>query len=67
MLDGLRRLRHDAIVGGHYEHDHVGNPSPAGPHLGESLVTRRIDKGDLLPSVLDLVGRDVLGDAAGLP
>ncbi len=38
----------------------------AGPHGGERLVARGVEEGDPLLVVRDLVGADVLGDAAGL-
>ena len=38
----------------------------AGAHGGERLVARRVEEGDRLAVVVDLVGADVLRDAAGL-
>ena len=38
----------------------------AGTHGGERLVARGVEEGDGLAVVVDLVGADVLGDAAGL-
>ena len=67
MLDGLRRLGHDAVIGGHDEHDHVRHPRTAGPHLRERLVAGGVYKGDLPAVRFDLVGPDVLRDTAGLP
>ena len=62
-LDGLR---HHAVVGRHHQDDDVGDLGAAGPHGGERLVARRVDERDLPAVLLDLVGADVLGDAAGL-
>ena len=40
--------------------------APRGAHGGERGVAGRIDEGDLVAVALDLIGADVLGDAAGL-
>ena len=66
MGDGLDGLRHDAVVGGDDQHDDVGDVGAAGTHRGERLVAGRIDERDRPAVVLDLVGADVLGDAAAL-
>ena len=66
MVDGLDGLGHHAVVGGDDEHDDVGDLRAAGPHGGERLVARRVDERDRVVVPLDLVGADVLGDAAGL-
>ena len=66
VIDRLDGLRHDAVVGGHHQDDDVGNVGAAGAHGGEGGVAGRVDEGDLLAVALDLVGADVLGDAAGL-
>jgi hypothetical protein len=56
-----------AVVGGHHDHRDVGGLGAAGAHGGERLVARRVEERDRLAVVLvDLVGADVLGDAAGL-
>src|SRR5262249_51381826 len=66
----LNGLRHHAVVGRHHQHHDVGGAGTAGPHGGERLVARGVDEGDrpVLAVVRhgDLVGADVLGDAAGL-
>ena len=67
MVDGLDRLRHDAVVGRDHEHDDVRHLGAAGAHGGERLVAGRIDEGDLVAQRRrDLIGADVLGDAARL-
>ena len=63
--DRLARRRHHAVVGGHDQHRDVGRLGAAGAHGGERLVARGIEEGDLASLGLDLVGADVLGDAAG--
>ena len=66
VIDRLDRLRHDAIVGGNHEHDDVGDLGAARAHGGEGGVARRVDESDLASrGCSDLVGADVLGDAAG--
>ena len=66
VVDRLDGLGHDAVVGGDDQHDDVGGLGAAGPHGGERLVAGGVDEGDRLAVLLDLVGADVLGDAAGL-
>ena len=65
MADRFFGLRHDAVVGRDHEHGDVGDVRPAGPHLGERFVARRIDERHV-PAVLgrDQIGADVLRDAA---
>ena len=69
VVDGLHRLRHDAVVGGDHQDRDVGGLGAAGTHGGERLVTRGVDEGDepfaAVEGDRDLVGTDVLGDAAG--
>ena len=66
VVDGLDRLRHDAVVGGHHEDDDVGDVRAAGTHGGERLVARGVDERDLAAVLLDDRRADVLRDAAGL-
>ena len=67
VIDGLDRLRHDAVVGGDHEHDDVRHLGAALAHGGEGLVARRVDEGDLVAKRRHhLIGADMLGDAAGL-
>ena len=70
VVDGLHRLRHDAVIGGDHQDGDVGGLRATGTHGGERLVARGVDEGDrpLVAVVLDgdLVGADVLGDATGL-
>src|SRR5271165_1039935 len=66
MGDGLDGLGHGSVIGGHdQDHDvgHVGSPSA---HGREGFVARGVNERDRLAVVLDLVGADVLGDAAAL-
>ena len=65
MVDGLDRLGHDAVVGRHHQDHDVGDIGAAGPHGREGLVAGRVDERDPVSAGLDLVGADVLGDAAG--
>src|SRR5690606_22503919 len=70
VVDRLRRLRLDTVVGRDHQHRDVGGLRTAGTHRGERLVTRGVNEGDLALFPVhrggDLVGADVLGDAAGL-
>ena len=65
VLDGFDRLRHDAVIGRHHQHRDIGRLGAAGTHGGERLVARGVEEGDLLAVHFDLIGADVLGDAAG--
>ncbi len=51
VADRLDRLLHDAVIGGDDQHDDVGDIGAARAHRGEGLVTRRVDKGDLLAAL----------------
>ncbi len=62
----LSRGRHDAVVRGYDQHGHIGGLGAASAHGGEGLVAGRIEEGDLSSLRLDLVGANMLGDAAGL-
>ena len=64
--DGLDGLRHDAVVGGDHEHDDVGHIGALRTHRGERLMARRVHKGDGAAVGFDLVGADMLGNAATL-
>ncbi|MNX73473.1 hypothetical protein D3C86_1048710 [compost metagenome] len=66
VADGLDGLGLDAVVGRHHQDRDVGRLGAAGAHGGERLVARGVEEGDELVVDLDLVGADVLGDAAGL-
>ncbi|MDQ1122771.1 hypothetical protein QE412_001344 [Microbacterium trichothecenolyticum] len=69
VVQRLDRLGHDAVVGRDDEDGDVGHLRTAGTHGGERLVTRGVDEGDRALDALvlgpDLVGTDVLRDAAG--
>src|SRR4051794_11398242 len=66
MVDRLAGLRHHAVVGRDDDHCDVGDLRAAGAHGGERLVARRVEEGDRVVLAVDLVGADVLGDAARL-
>ena len=67
VVDGLAGLRLHAVVGRHHDDRDVGRLGAAGAHGGERLVARGVEEGDdLVVAVVDLVGADVLGDAARL-
>ncbi len=69
MADGFFRLRHHTVVGGDHEHGNIGDVGTASTHVGEGLVTGRIDEGDAtivaVDLGVDLVRTDVLRDPAG--
>ena len=72
VVDGFEGLGHDAVVGCDDDDDDVGDLGSAGTHAGEGLVTGGVEEDDLATEGggvglgdFDLVGADVLGDAAG--
>ena len=67
MIDCLKRLRHNPVVGGNNQNHNIRHLRTAGAHAGERLVTRRIDEDDLAIVLLDVVRADVLRNAAGFP
>ena len=67
VRDRLDRLRHHLVIRGDDEDDDVGHLRPARAHGRECLVARRVEEGDgLAVRERDVVGADVLRDAAGL-
>lgn len=66
MVNGFLGLGHYAVVGRDDQHHDVGNVSAASAHPGERFMTRRIDEDDLSTFNFNVIGADVLGDAAGL-
>ena len=72
VVDGFEGLGHDAVVCCDDDDDDVGDLGSAGTHAGEGLVARGVEEDDLATEGgrvglgdFDLVGADVLGDAAG--
>ena len=72
VVDGLEGLGHHAVIGCDDDHDDVGDLGSASTHAGEGFVTGGIEEDDLAAEGggvglgdFDLVGADVLGDAAG--
>ena len=71
VIDGLNRLRHHAIIGGHDQHHDIGCLRAARPHARKRFVTRRIQKHNLAPvrrrfliGNANFVRANVLRDAA---
>ena len=64
VVDGFHGLGHDAVVSRHHQDGDVRDLGAPRSNGGESLVTGGVQEGNLLAVVLDLVGADVLGDAA---
>jgi hypothetical protein len=65
VIDRFNRLRHDGVIGRHHQNGDIGRLGATGTHRGKGGVARRIDEGDQLTVLLDLIGTDVLGDATG--
>ena len=66
MIDRFVGLRHDAVVSGDDQDGDVGDARAPGADGSERSVARGVQEGDGLPFVNDLVGANVLSDAAGL-
>src|SRR5688572_30298783 len=66
VLDGFLGLRHHAVICSDHQHHDVGDLGAARAHRGESRVARRVEKGNDAARRLDVVGADVLRDAARL-
>ena len=64
VIDRFDRLRHEAVVRRHHQHDNVSDMRTARTHRGKRGVTRRIEKCNTGAFVIDRVSADVLGDAA---
>ena len=66
VANRLDRLRHDAVIRSHHQHDDVGHLRSSRAHRGEGRVAGGVDEGDgLATGRNDLVGADMLRDAAG--
>ena len=67
VSDGLKCLRHDAVVSGYHQDDDIGYLGAAGAHQCEGFMARCVQKHHGTPSDLDPVGSDMLGNPAGFP
>ncbi|MPM91011.1 hypothetical protein SDC9_138136 [bioreactor metagenome] len=66
MVDGFYSLRHDAVVRRNDQNGNIGDVGTASPHGGKGRVARGVEEGNFPTCRFDLVGTDVLRDAAGL-
>ena len=66
MVDGLDRLRHDAVIGRDDENGDIGHHRAAGAHGGKGLVARGVEEGDGAAVDHHAVRADVLRNAARL-
>lgn len=66
VVDRLPGLRHDAVVGrNHQDHD-IGHLGTTGSHGGKGFMAGGVEEGDFAAVELDVIGADVLRDAASL-
>ncbi len=63
--DGFFGLRHHAVIGGHDEHDDVGDLRAARAHARERFVARRVDEDDAPLAHMRFICANVLRDSAG--
>ena len=65
VIDGLDRLRHDAVIRGHDQNDDIGDIGPARAHFRKSGVAGRVEERDRLLVLGDnLISADMLRDPA---
>ncbi len=64
VVDGFTCLRHDPVVGCDHDNGDVRYLGPARTHGCECLVTGCIEERDFLAVYLNLVGANMLSDAA---
>ena len=64
MLNGFDGLRHDTVVCSNHKDSNVSDLGSAGSHVRKSGVTGSIEESDGSFRKVNLVGTDVLGDAA---
>ena len=67
VVDGFLGLRHNAVIGGHYQDGNIRNPRAAGADGGKGFVAGGVQKGDFVALIVHLVSADVLGNAADFP
>src|SRR5690606_31514949 len=65
MLNSLFGLRHDAVIGRHYQDDDIRGLGTTGTHRGKRSVTGGIQEGHHATVSLHVVGTDMLGDTTG--
>ena len=65
VIDRFARLRHDTVVGGDNQHDHVGDLRTACPHQRKCFMARRVEEYDVSIVRGDVIGADMLGNATG--
>ena len=64
MVNGFQRLGHDAVVGGDHQHCNVGHSCASSPDGCERCVTRSVQERNGVAVRFNLVGTDMLRDAA---
>ena len=66
VIHGLDGLGHESVIRGHDQHDDIRHVGAACAHLGERLVTGRVDERDRLSVDAHHRGANVLGDTSRL-
>ena len=66
VVDGLDGLRHDTVIGGNDQDDHIGDLRTTRAHGGKRLMARGVDEGDLIAVDPNHGCTDGLRDATGL-
>ncbi len=64
MVNGFLGLRHDSVISGDDQDNHIGHMRTTGPHRGKSFMARGIQKCNMTAvGGFNRVGPDVLGNA----
>ena len=63
VINRFCRLRHHAVISGHYQHDDVGTLGTTGTHGGKRRVTGSIQERNHAVTGFDVIGADMLGNA----
>ena len=66
VVDGLDRLRHDAVIGGNNQNNDIRYLGTTGAHRCKCRVAGRIQEGQDRAIDIDLIGADMLRNAASL-
>ena len=66
MVNRFLGLRHDTVVGCNHQDDDVGGLGAASAHRGKRGVARSVEECDHAARRFDVIGADVLRDAARL-
>src|SRR5699024_2333323 len=67
MVDRFNGLGHNTVIGSYYKHCDIRSIGASHSHSGEGLMSRGIQKCDLLSVNVYHISSDMLSDSSGLP